>query len=195
MAIVCTTPATAQSVSTADAKLHMHVDAATEDTLIATYIAAAENFILQRRSIQAISATWKLYLDEFPDSGVIELPIVPVSSITSIAYVDTAGDTQALAASKYLLDTTGYDHSPCRVTPAYGESFPATREQINAVTITFVAGYGAASANVPGDLRAAILLYVADRYANREATISGTIIAEVPLAFESLISMRGVTKI
>ena len=195
MAIVCTTPATAQSVSTADAKLHMHVDAATEDTLIATYIAAAENFILQRRSIQAISATWKLYLDEFPDSGVIELPIVPVSSITSIAYVDTAGDTQALAASKYLLDTTGYDHSPCRVTPAYGESFPATREQINAVTITFVAGYGAASANVPGDLRAAILLYVADRYANREATISGTIIAEVPLAFESLISMSGVTKI
>jgi uncharacterized phiE125 gp8 family phage protein len=49
---------------------------------------------------------------------------------------------------------------------AYGKSWPATYPETNAVRIRFVAGYGAA-ADVPCEIKHAILLKVADLYEYR----------------------------
>ena len=137
-----------------------------------------------------ITQTWRLSLDGFPPpSGyfgsswwvrldrpdgdgpgvwpwkfAIRLPKPPVQSVTSIVYVDQAGATQTLAASAYQVDT---DSDPARIVPAYSSLWPVARPQLNAVQVTFVAGYGATGASVPDDMRGAMKIAAAHLYENR----------------------------
>jgi uncharacterized phiE125 gp8 family phage protein len=113
--------------------------------------------------IQCLNATWTWTLDEFPD-GDFELPVYPLSSVTSIQYIDTAGATQTLAASVYDSDANA---NPPRIALAYNQSWPTTRGDINAVTVTYVAGYGTDAASVPDTIRQALLMRVADLFENR----------------------------
>jgi len=107
--------------------------------------------------------TRTLELDKF--SSVIELPYGPVGSITSISYVDVDGATQTLSSS------SAWVLSKNRVTPAFGEVWPDTRDQLGAVTITYVAGDG----NFPSPVVQSMYLLMADAYAQREGQIIGTI--------------------
>ena len=76
--------------------------------------------------------------------------------MTSIQYVDDAGDTQTLSTSLYQVDTKS---QPGRIIPAYGESWPTVRsDTLNAVTVNFVAGYGDDPEDVPAGLRHAVKL-------------------------------------
>src|SRR4030067_860491 len=82
-----------------------------------------------------ITQTWELYLDAFP-AWEIRVPKPTLQSITSIVYTDTDGILQTLAGSMYLVDNKS---EPGRITPAFGEVWPVTRAQINAVIVRFVA--------------------------------------------------------
>ncbi len=112
-----------------------------------------------------ITQTWALDLDWFP-RGAIRIPLPPLQSITSITYIDTAGDTQTLASSKYKVLNV---NSPTRaglIETAFGESWPSTRDEGEAVTVTFVAGYGLRNA-VPEPIRHLLLFTVQDAYDGR----------------------------
>lgn len=156
-------PAT-EPITTAEAKTYCRVDVSTHDTLIGLLVTAARQQAEARLRRQIVTATWKLRLDAFPiGSDPIEVPRPPLSSVSSIAYVDTDGATQTWSSSEYQVDA--YTH-PGRIVPAYGYSYPATRPQMNAVTVTFVAGYGAA-ASVPELLKTALKAMVCDWFENR----------------------------
>lgn len=78
--------------------------------------------------------------------------------MTSVAYVDTAGNTQTLTANTdYTVDIYS---RPARIVPAYTRTWPATRGHINDVTVTYVAGYGASFENVPQEIRQALTMLV-----------------------------------
>lgn len=62
---------------------------------------------------------------------------------------------------------------PCPIHPAAGSRWPMGDD---AVIVTIMAGYEPAA--VPASLKAAILLLVGNLYANRETTITGTIIGD-----------------
>ena len=47
--------------------------------------------------------------------------------------------------------------APGYIEPVYGKTWPSTRDQPGAVTLTFVAGY-AATKDVPGSIKEAVLL-------------------------------------
>jgi uncharacterized phiE125 gp8 family phage protein len=133
--------------------------------------------------------TWQLTLDEFPcaeysDEAVIELPFPPLVSVTSLAYVDRDGAPQTLAAPSYQIDTAGFVG---RVAPAYGTFWPSTRNQLNAVTVTYVAGYGD-PADVPPAIKSALRLMLGHLYENREAVVTGTIATQLPLAVDALLA-------
>jgi hypothetical protein len=74
------------------------------------------------------------------------------------------GTTQVMPASDYVLDTAC---EPARLTPVFGKTWPPTLPQIGAVSVTFDAGYGAASA-VPEGLKSWIKLRVGSLYGHRE---------------------------
>ena len=79
------------------------------------------------------------------------------------------------------------DADPGRIILGYNESWPTVRGHTNDVAYTYVCGYGDTGAAVPATLKAAIKLLVSHWSENREATITGTNIAEVPLAVNDLI--------
>ena len=132
---------------------------------------------------QLITQTWREKCDTFTTS-IVTLRKRPLQSVTSITYVDSAGDSQTVSSSLYAVDT---DADPGRIVLGYQESWPTSRGHTNDVAYTYVCGYGDTGADVPSTLKAAIKLLVSHWSENREATISGSNISEVPLAVNDLI--------
>lgn len=178
----------------------------TDDPLLGLLIASARAVAETELHRPLITQTLDLYLDYFPgqdprrledrcrdayyaDDYVIRLP--PLTSVTSITYVDSDGVTQTLAADQYLVDSKS---QPARITPAYGLSWPSARQQANAVIVRFVAGYGAAAA-VPGCIKNWMLVRIKTLWENRDQIVVGTNgLVQIPPAFiDSLLDSERIT--
>jgi len=146
------------------------------DSLIISARQWAEEFT--RRAFTTRTCT--LRLDRFP--AEIILPRPPLSSVTSITYVDVNGDSQTLDSSAYQVVT--YEE-PARIVTAYGESWPSTRSVPEAVTVTYVAGYGDASA-VPDTIKNALKLLVSHWFERREVVAAANL-KPVPLNVERML--------
>lgn len=182
------TEPTEEPVSLAEAKAHLRVTFSDDDALISNLITAARIRCETAIDRKFITQTWDFKLETFPipylDSqlwvrvpGVIVLPFAPIASVTSISYVDANGDTQTLTSGVNYLAKTG---TPGAVHPYPVTSiWPYVRQQLDAVTIRFVAGYGAA-ADVPATIKAAILLMVNHLYTNRLSVTPETM-TELPM--------------
>lgn len=180
-----------EPVSVAEFETHSRTDSGEDDSYLSALIAAARDLCERTTGRAFINQTWALKLDYFRDpwtlsSAAIHLPRPPLSSVTSITYVDTEGVTQTLDASYYDVDTAS---DPGRVLLGYNDTWPSTRTIPQAVTITYVAGYGAASASVPDIYRQAIKLLAAHWYENREQVIVGGTPAEMPWAVRELLAV------
>ncbi len=155
MGLKLITGPTEEPVSLAEAKAQLREKTTDNDTEITSLIPRARQYVEDFTHRALITQTWELALDAFP-AWAICVPKAPLASVTSIQYVDVDGNTQMLASSDYVVDTKS---EPGRITPAYGKSWPATLDGVNAVTITFTAGYGNAAA-VPKPIVEAIELQV-----------------------------------
>jgi len=164
MGLKQTSAPSVEPVTTAEAKSHLRVDISDDDTLIAELIKAARQLAEAFTRRQFITATYELKTNELAE--IIALPRPPLQSVTSIKYVDTSGDTQTASSSLYGVDTHA---EPGRIILAHGQTWPTVRDEENAVTITYKAGYGDAGSDVPEALKAAIKLIVGDLYEHREA--------------------------
>lgn len=132
------------------------------------------------------SQTLELALDAFP-SGGISLPRPPVTSITSVKYLDTAGVEQTVSSADYTLDD--YDSQQHWVLPAYDVTWPSTLDSLNAVKVRYVAG----AATLPEAVRSALLLFVGHLDMNREAVAAGNGGAvELPLGVKALLDTQKV---
>ncbi len=150
-----------EPVSLAETRSHLRLESG-EDEYLTGLITAARRYCeaFQRRAY--VTQTWDLYLNRFPP-GCIKVPVPPFQSVTFIKYKDSTGVLQTLESSEYLVDPFS---EPGLICLAYGKSWPATYSEINSVQIRFVAGYGTA-ADVPQEVKHAILLRVADLYEHR----------------------------
>lgn len=137
-----------------------------QNALIQRLIASARERCETFTRRQFITATWALTLDCFP-SWEIKLRRGPwtatsISTGGSVAYLDTAGDSQTVATADYR-----FDHVQGRLTPVHGSIWPSTYDVTNAVTITYTSGYGTAPSAVPEGIKTAIIMTVLDWVENR----------------------------
>lgn len=153
----------AEPLTTSEAKAHMRVTTADDNTYIDNLVKSARLQTEEYLKSALINQTWNYYLDWFPD--LIEVPRPPLSSVVSIKYIDTDGVEQTLATSVYTVDT---DSFPGRIYRSYNQIWPVTRDVEKAVNIEFVAGYASGAAGVPQPIKQALLLQVGHLYANRE---------------------------
>ena len=107
----------------------------------------------------------------------------PVVSIEGVEYDASDGTVKTLDPSAWRLRE--FAGQPALV-PAFGNGFPATEDVDGAVRVTLVAGY-ASNAEVPEDIKQAALLMIGHWFSNREAVVTGTIAAEVPLGARALL--------
>ena len=172
----------------------------TADPELVAWISAARQFVETFTHRAFITQTWDLALDGFPawstvavdarlvDEGAIWLPKAPLVSVTSLSYVDTAGVTQTWASTNYTVDApAGPWARRGRLVPAWSIYYPVARSVPNAVTVRFVAGYGAAS-SVPAPIKAAMKLLIGHWWMNREAAALVRASADVlPLGVDALL--------
>lgn len=181
MGLIVITPAAAEPITLAEARVQCQVDDAAHDAALTACIAGARAKCEGITQKALIFRTVEQNLDAFPSVGELKLRGAPASSIVSISYTDTAGDVQTMAPGTYTLDATD-PHDPW-VLPAYGTTWPATRDVINAVRVRYVAGFGATGAAVPTDIRSWLLLTVAYLFSQREAFDATGKVAEIPNRF------------
>ena len=179
-----TVDATVEPVSLPEMQAHLRINddiAQREATHIRGLITVARQQVEEWEWRAHISQTWQWKLDAFPcgDDPAFYVPRPRLISVSSIAYTDTAGAPQTMDAADYVVDGTS---EPGRIVPAYGESWPTPRSEINAVTVTFVAGYGTTPESVPEATRHIIKLLAAHYYENREPINIGAAVNEIPLA-------------
>jgi uncharacterized phiE125 gp8 family phage protein len=176
-------------------KAHLRIDNNASDGPLTSLIVAARNVIEEKLERSLITQTWRLTLDRFPDGefnretglweqGRITVPRPRLQTVSSITYVDTDGTTQTLDPTLYSTDPNG---EPGRISPAFDQLWPTTRDQMNAVTITYTAGYGTTAAYVPVPILLAIKLLVGHWYENREASTAGAPVTELPMGVDALL--------
>lgn len=147
MALSLYTAPVGEPVSLDEAKQHLRVDTDDENGEIDGCIAAAREYVETFTQRPLLTQTWDLKLDAFPCGEAIVLPLPPVSAVSSISYIATDGTTTTWSSSLYDTDLpAGPKAQRARITPAYGQSYPSTRDVMNAVTVRFVCGYGTAGA-------------------------------------------------
>lgn len=165
-------------VSLEDAKDHLRVTVNDEDDLIAGYVAAASAWIdgpagWLGRSIG--EQTLELRGNVF--SACERLPYGPVISVTEVRYVDALGTDQLLPETIYRLVGRG-------LALRHGASWPSLRGDAEGVRVIYQAG----EADVPQQVRQAVLLLVGQWFRNRMSVVVGTISSELPFGVEALLS-------
>jgi uncharacterized phiE125 gp8 family phage protein len=156
------TAPTVEPVSLAAARSFLRVDGSEEDPLIISLIKSAreEGEKLSRRAL--ITQTWEMIINEWPTDLRLKVLRPPLQSITSVKYLDS--DNVEHTFTDYVTDT--------RSEPGViiFNSLPSSALlRSGAITVRFVAGYGAGESSVPDRLRTAIQSLVAYWFENRES--------------------------
>ena len=185
MALVTVTPPTSTPVSLSEAKEQCRVTESNHDGLITRLIKAAEYSIESYTGARLSEQTVQLELDGFP-SGCIDLGVYPVTAITSVLYDDTDDvETAMVLDTDYWKNLGGMYPALTAV-----ESWPATKYGKPAsVRILMTVGY-AASADVPQDIRHAILLRVKEYFDNAGESVTGAEIYNTVSSVDSLAHMH-----
>ena len=211
VATIADNTTTTYTDSTADASLGAGVPSTntTSDPLVIEMIQDAREYVEAFTNRALITQQWRHTQDGFPPhyfetaspyietvSGlqhpelldlhrdVIRLPKPPLISVDAITYVDPDGNTQTLDPSLYFVNTTEVRGEISR---AFGQPWPATRWQQNAVTVDFTCGYGATAASIPAQARRAMRLLVEHYYSNRGLFEARRFALEIPHSVDDLL--------
>lgn len=200
------TPPAIEPVTLDEAKKHLRVDIDDDDDFISSLISAARVIAEALLRQTLIATTYDWYLDEFPASAngyynrlvrqmgpgpnwlpngaaILYLPKPPLVSVASVKYYDSTGTLETVDPSRYAV-STGIGS---RIQPVVGNVWPVVRPQIDGVVIRYTAGLADASA-VPANVKAAMKLLLGNWYENRESTVIGTIVNELPDGVTALLS-------
>jgi uncharacterized phiE125 gp8 family phage protein len=163
MSLILTTPPAVEPVSLAEAKAHLRVTHADDDSYISTLIVSARRCVEMRTGLRLITQTWSQFMDCWPPGGIVELRLNPVSAVSDvIVYGDT--DTPAMIdPAHYFLDATS---NPPRVVFRQGRNPSPPGQRAKGIEVRVTAGFGL-PASVPQELKQAVLLLVADGFAHR----------------------------
>jgi uncharacterized phiE125 gp8 family phage protein len=165
------TPAAVAAVSDEEVISHLRLDVGAWEAQadLRGKVLAAVSDVENATGRQLINATWQLILPCFPDEGVLCLPRPPLQTFGSVIYKDVAGITQTMAPADYtVLKPVGDRVLPGSIVLNADKCWPDTYTAIDAVTIEWTAGYGAASTNIPSFLRAVVLLRLGELYESRQ---------------------------
>lgn len=183
-----TTPNSTLPITRDEAKLHLKVDTTADDSLIDGLRAAAKNAAENHLNRYLYNTTITEYFDCFPSSASnnpdahLFLGVGGVSSVTSIQYQDTDDATQTFLSDDWVLDNSV---SPARIALANGKTWPSTLNEIKAVTVTYVVGYGATAGTEPEVIKQACYLMLTDWYHKR-----GDSVRKMPTASEFLLNQE-----
>lgn len=169
-----------EPVSLDEQKAHLRLDIDDDDAYIAGCVTAARKWVEGQTRRAIMPQTWDYIIDyNWPVKGgisQIDLPLNPVTSVTSITYIDTSGSEQTLDSANYTVAARTHGSF---IVAAYNVTWPSVRWVPAAITVRFVAGD---ADEIPQELHRAVMILAGHYYEVRETAI------ETPAAVEALIS-------
>lgn len=153
-----------EPVTLDEMKAHLRLTTADEDETLEGFVKAARLHVEQSTRRALIQQQWRIYLDGWPVSRIVKLPVSPVISVDEVTVFDPDGNPSALSGEDYRLDRSA---RPERLRIRLGAGLPAS--QMTAAEVDFTAGYGLLPEAVPQDCRQAIRLLAAHWFERREA--------------------------
>ena len=159
------TPPSGEPLTLAEAKAHLRVEHAADDTLLTALIAAVRHACESHTGRALLTQGWRLMLDSADtcDDRAIRLPRAPLQQVTAVASLDESGMATPFSADNYYLDAGS---KPGRLVLKDGASWPAILRRVAAIRIDYDAGYGAAD-DVPPALKQGMLQHIAALYCSR----------------------------
>jgi uncharacterized phiE125 gp8 family phage protein len=184
MSLVLTSGPALEPVSLAEAKAHLRIDSATDDTLIQSLIVTSRLHIEAALGLSLITQSWSWMLDRWPQGQRVALPLRPVQSIIHIKLWRRDGVSETLPASAFLFDGQG---NPPRLFPLGLVPIAEPELPINGIEIAFTSGFGGAALDVPATIRHALLLLIAHWYEHREPVEVALPVNAVPTMVSELL--------
>ena len=182
-----------EPVTLAEAKAHLRVDTSDDDTYIGTLITAAREWCEQYLDRTLVHTQWVMRFDKFPDSGIepVELPRPPMvvsgtATAVTVTFTQEAGPTSTYSTAEYRVDRNA---TPGAILPIYGSTWTPHRQDDNAISVTWWAGYGATGSSVPAAIRHAMLMLIGTWY-ERRASADNAGGSEVPFGVKSLLDSQ-----
>jgi len=162
----------------ADAKAWLRVDGTDEDALIEALRDAAIDMIEQLANVRLGPVNGLVAkFAAFGERMRVGVGPAATLAVTGIAYLDSDGTGQTIAAGGWRVDPAG------GLLPSPGTSWPCSA---SAVAVTFSAGYPAGAA--PAALIQAARMFLAHLYLNREAVVMDGVGGEVPLGVTTIVA-------
>lgn len=170
-----------EPVSLAEAKAFLKVDDTAEDGLITTLIGAARLHVEGVTGQALLAQSWRIVLDDWPDTHMVRLPVTPFMAVTEITAYDEAGGGHAVPLAQFLSE-------PDRLLLPPSIAGMRTLRARQGIEIDYVAGFGTEPGDVPADIRQALLVLVGYWYEHRDAVIIAGSGAVVPSGFDRLVA-------
>ena len=168
-------------VSLAEVKSHLRIDHSLDDALLTVYLTAAINYIDGFSGILGRALCTQTWQQRYSEWGDLRLELLPVSSITQIAYMPESGAEVTVSAANYTLDS---DEFGSFVRFSENHTFPALSTVPEPIRVQYIAGYGSA-ASVPSPIKAAIMILTGHFYhqtgAPTQSVLSGSIFRLIDL--------------
>ena len=174
---------TKQPIEISAVKEHLYIvdtDESRDTYLIDIQDSAVDQF-QSETDYQVMEATYKLTLPCFP-YNYIEIPLIPVSSITTFSYYtdQTSTDTLVENTDFYMVKTD-------RSARLYSfSSWPGSGDRADAVQITFVVGH-ATKKEVPKRLIHGLKFLIGHYNENRQNVVVGPNVQKIPESYHSII--------
>ncbi len=160
------TAAPSALVTTADAKAALRVDYSDDDTLIDGYIAAAAEALdgpYGKIGKALLTQTRELKREPITGRNALYFPAVPLQSVSSMSYFDKDNASQSLTVGDFTIYS---EEDKAWIVPDIGTNWPVMYDRPDALTVTFVAGFGASS-DVPENIMVAAKQLVAHMHEHR----------------------------
>lgn len=164
MSMKLITPAGVEPLDAGAVKQYLKVQTSDDDALIARLITSARQHVERLSGRCLIDQTWKVYLDSWPGSLQLELPLSPVSAINAVRFYSTDSTWHDVPASAWETDLSG-DVPRLALASSALVGTPARR--LAGIEIELVCGFGPTGDDVPEPLRQAMQMLIADWYSNR----------------------------
>lgn len=164
----------------------MMADDATQDTFITSLISQARAYVERISTYGLVAGTRVFTFAKWGD--FLEIYLRPITSVTSVAYTDEAGDPQTYTAFSAPLGVY-----PFRIFHPVDDVFPTIAEGTS-IVVTVAAGALDSASQEYLVAKRAILLLIGHWFEFREAAVVGRVSAEVSFSISSLLDdLRPVT--
>lgn len=147
-----------------------------ENDYLERLIKASIRLFEHRTGRLLLPQTWTWSRDVAPCEAWVCVPLTPIVSVDAIDYIDPNGDAQTFGGSPSpwtLSNPTLESNAPAVLRLAYGQIWPATRNQPDAWSVSLTAGYPIVGGEcaIPEDIQQGRLLVIGELYKQRSESV------------------------